>query len=585
MDESSSTLATELPAAVLLAAITFGLALVCAFLYRRYRKPYLGWWALAWVLYLLRVGAIASFLSSRQWIWLYWHQVLTGWTGLALLWAALVFSRQLEWRWRYAALLAFPPLWSYVAIYRLDDFLLASGPAVLFLSLVTLWTGVAFLLYYRRVRATGAALLSAALLAWGLHHLDYPFLRARGAWSPWGYYLDILFLLATGVGILVLVQDELRRGLVALSALSGDRQRHGRADDGLAGLLERPLGLPAVSGSAMIALADDQPRYVAGAGACSAWGGSLLQTPVAEPARVAIHTGRPAFPRDWPDPRTGEPRRFPYAALLPILTDDRATAVLLLVGDARDPFTVLDEAFLRALGGQIGAALENADLVQRLGQLSARMLEQEEAERRRLSLELHDETAQVFAAVKLQLGLLAEQLDPALSARITRTVDLIDTGMRGIRRVTEQLRPSLLDDLGLLPALRSLVEAFATRTGIAATIEVPQQLPSLDERAELALFRAVQEALANVARHAAATQVAVRLANGAGRLALEVADNGRGLPPDFDAARAERDGHLGLAGMRERVSALGGVLELGPVPEAAAGLTVRLTFPIGASPP
>jgi hypothetical protein len=138
-----------------------------------------------------------------------------------------------------------------------------------------------------------------------------------------------------------------------------------------------------------------------------------------------------------------------------------------------------------------------------------------------------------------------------------------------------------------LPALRSLVEAFAARTGIAATIEVPQQLPSLDERAELALFRAVQEALANVARHAAATKVAVRLANGAGRLALEVVDNGRGLPPDFDAARAERDGHLGLAGMRERVSALGGVLELGPppVPQGAAGLTVRLTFPIGASPP
>src|SRR5262245_49409138 len=308
-DDSVAGIGTELPGVVLLPAITLGLAVLCGFLYRRYRKQYLGWWAVAWMLYLLRVGAIASFLASRQWIWLYWHQVLTGWTGLALLWAALVFARQLEWRWRYAALLAFPPLWSYVAIYRLENFLLAAGPAVLFLSAVTVSTGVAFLFYYRRVRATGAAVLSVAMLAWGLHHLDYPFLRARGAWSPWGYYLDILFLLATGAGILVLVQDELRRGLAALSTLSGELHPQDRADDGLGRLLERPLNLPAVRGSAMIAIAGDQPRYVAGAGACAEWGGCRLQSAISDAARVAHRSGRPAFLRDWPDPRPEERQR------------------------------------------------------------------------------------------------------------------------------------------------------------------------------------------------------------------------------------------------------------------------------------
>ena len=564
---------------MLLAAITLGLALLCGFLYRRYRKPYLGWWALAWLLYLLRVGAIASFLASHRWIWLYWHQVLTGWTGLTLLWAALVFSRQVVWRWRYATLLAFPPLWSYVAIYRLDNFLLASGPAVLFLSLVTLWTGGTFFLYYRRIRATGAAVLSVALLAWGLHHLDYPFLRARGAWSPWGYYLDILFLLATGAGILVLVQDELRRGLAALSALSGDLQPYRASGDGLATLLQRPLTLPAVSGSSMIELQDDQLRYVAGAGACAGWAGLKLPARVTEAASDAIATGRPRFLRDWPDPRPGQSRTFSYAALLPILRGERATSVLLLVGDARDPFTALDEGFLRALGSQIGAALENADLYRRLAQLSVMMVEQQEAERRRLSLELHDETAQVFAAVKLQLGLLAEQLDPALGGRVARTVDLIDSGMQSIRRVTEQLRPALLDDLGLVPALRSLAEAFSARTGIPAVVEAPPDIPALRERAELALFRAMQEALANVARHASASRVSVRLVNGAGRLTLEVTDDGTGLPPDFDPARAERGGHLGLAGMRERVTALGGTVEL-VAPPSSRGLTVRLTLPL-----
>jgi signal transduction histidine kinase len=578
---TSATTGIELHAAVLLAAITLGLALLCGFLYRRYRKPYLGWWAMAWLLYLLRVGAIASFLASQQWIWLYWHQVLTGWTGLALLWAALVFSRQLEWRWRYATLLVFPPVWSYVAIYRLDNFLLAAGPAVLFLSLVTLWTGGTFFLYYRRVRATGAALLSAALLAWGLHHLDYPFLRARGAWSPWGYYLDILFLLATGAGILVLIQDELRRGLAAMSALSGDLQPQRGAGDGLATLLGRPLALPAVRGSAMIVLSDDQPGYLAGAGACLTWAGCSVPTRVAGAAVEAIATGRPKFLRDWPDPRPDTPRSFAYAALLPILRGERATAVLILVGDARDPFTALDEGFLHALGSQIGAALENADLYRRLAQLSAMMVEQQEAERRRLSFELHDETAQVLTAVKLELGLLAEQLDPALAGRVAHTVDLVDTGMQSIRRVTEQLRPALLDDLGLVPALRSLAEAFTARTGIPAAIEAPLEVPPLRERAELALFRAMQEALANVARHAAATRVSVRIANGAGRLSLEVSDDGRGLPPGFDLARAEREGHLGLAGMRERVTALGGTLEIAAPP--AGGLNVRLTLPLDAA--
>ena len=95
----------------------------------RYRKPYFGWWAVAWGLYLLRIVAITSFLLSSDWIWLYWHQVVTGWTALALLYAALVFSQQIRWRWRYLGLVLFPPIWSYIAIYRLDHFLWAAGPS------------------------------------------------------------------------------------------------------------------------------------------------------------------------------------------------------------------------------------------------------------------------------------------------------------------------------------------------------------------------------------------------------------------------------------------------------------------------
>ena len=123
-----------------------------------------------------------------------------------------------------------------------------------------------FYRYRRRVASSGARLLAVAFALWGLHHLDYPFLRARGTWAPWGYYLDILFALAVGAGILLLVLDDLRRGLSALSALSGDLQRAGREPDVLAALLARPLTLPAVRGSALYLYEEGRPRLVRGAG-------------------------------------------------------------------------------------------------------------------------------------------------------------------------------------------------------------------------------------------------------------------------------------------------------------------------------
>ena len=102
--------ATELAAAFLQAGITIGLVTICLYLYARYHKAYFVLWALAWFLYALRLGAIISFLVSEHWGWLYWHQVLTGWTALAFLWAALVFSEQVQWRDRYWVLVVFPPL-------------------------------------------------------------------------------------------------------------------------------------------------------------------------------------------------------------------------------------------------------------------------------------------------------------------------------------------------------------------------------------------------------------------------------------------------------------------------------------------
>src|SRR4029078_10283664 len=115
---------SELNAALLQAVITLGIAALCAFLVVQLRTQNFLWWAVAWGLYVLRIGAICGFLTTASEPWLYVHQVLTGWTALALLGVSLTFSQQLEWKRRYLALVLFPPLWSYIAIYRLENFFL-----------------------------------------------------------------------------------------------------------------------------------------------------------------------------------------------------------------------------------------------------------------------------------------------------------------------------------------------------------------------------------------------------------------------------------------------------------------------------
>ncbi len=592
-----ATSLSELNAALLQAVITLGIAALCAFLFVQFRKRYFLWWAVAWGLYVLRIGAICGFLTTAYEPWLYAHQVLTGWTALALLGAALAFSQRVAWRPGYLALVLFPPLWSYIAIYRLENFFLAAGPAVLFLSIATLWTGWAFWRYQRRVGSRAAKFVAGVLLLWGLHHLDYPLLRARGAWNPWGYYLDIGFVLALGAGILLLVVEELRRGLATLSALSGDLALAGGSakddvPDVIDSLLARPLALGGVRGSALCLTTSpvgarsngngtagapsSSESFVRGAGSCAHWIGRSPVGPAWETMRQAAHSGSPAVARDWPDPFGESAGPFAYLAVLPVVHDRQPVGSLVIVGDHGDPFTALGEEFLRTLGRQVGAALQHADLTTRLAartrqleRLSVRMARQHEEERRRISLELHDETAQAFAAVKLQLGVLRETVDPSIAPRMDRVLELVDTGMRSIRNVARDLRPPLLDELGLLPALHALVEGFGERTGIRMSFDAPTVLPPLSNDAELALFRALQEALSNVARHANAGSVGITLSKDGGELRLEVCDDGRGF---------QGDPGLGLTGMGERLGALGGGVQMSNAAGGGARLAVRLPF-------
>jgi signal transduction histidine kinase len=580
----------ELHAAVLQTVVTAGLAALCGWLYREYRKPVFAWWAAAWGLYVLRPVIIGAFVVVRAPILLYWHQVLTGWTALAVLATALVFSRRLRWRHWYALLVLFPPVWSYIAIYKIHNFMFAAAPAVLFLSVATLWTGVVFLRYALRSRSPGAAVLAGAFLLWGLHHLDYPFLRAQGAWMPWGYYLDILFTLAVGGGMLLLISDDLRRGSEALATLASAWE--GAATTSRATLLgvvlERAAALPAVRGAALVRLADGV--YERGAGMCTAWAGATADTHDTQVLERAAREGTTIFAPRWYAPVTpsdgAAPRKFPYAAVLPVPVGDSDTRALVLVADDYEPFAALDTDFLAAFGRQVGGALSHAavcdTLAHRTGELerlSARMVVQHEDERRRLARELHDETAQLLTAVKLELGMLRSTLGAGDQDRVDDALALTDAGIRSIRAVIQDLRPSLLDDLGLLPALRSVATAFATRSGMDVSLDLiaAADLPAMAPDAELALFRAVQEALANIGRHADASAVWVTLRAQHDNLTLTVRDNGCGPQPG-----AQRFG-MGVVGMHERFVQLGGRVTLFMAPEGGACLEARLPIANGAA--
>lgn len=577
---NESELVHEIEAAILLAVITLALTGLSAWLYRRYRKPYFLWWAGGWGFYALRIGAIITFLETQNWGWLYLHQVITGWTALALLVAALTFAspRKLDSRWLLPAALV-PVAWAWVAIFVLQSFTLAASITVVMLAAVTGWTGITFLRYRRRTASAAAGLVGVTFLLWGVHHLDYPILRAQGLLTPWSYYLDIAFILVTGIGMLLLVLEDLQRGLGTLSALSGDLQRGAARDEAVDGLLQRPLTLTGMTGSALAL----DGRFVRGAGAATGWAGFTPQGKLAEAIQQATVTARPVFTAEAAAPdRDG--KAFPFTAVLPIIRGAAVRSTLVIVGSTSDPFTALDESFLVALGQQVGAALENEDLYQRLAsrtleleRLSLRMMQQHEEQRRRLSLELHDETAQVFSAVKLRLGLLREATTGAEAEQLAQVSALVDEGMKSIRRVTEDLRPSLLDDLGLVPALRALAQDFEARTGIPVDFRAtgPRTL-TLTEEADVALFRALQEALSNVARHAGAGRVVVTLVAGQGVVDLSVEDDGHGLPAGFDLEALGHAGHMGLAGMQERMAVLGGQVRITAGREAGTQLRVQV---------
>jgi PAS domain S-box-containing protein len=233
----------------------------------------------------------------------------------------------------------------------------------------------------------------------------------------------------------------------------------------------------------------------------------------------------------------------------------------------------------RDMTDRVRAGEERERYTVRLQELSRRLLDAQEGERRRIAQELHDEIGQALTAVRANLE-AAQRTNPppAAADRLQDSIGIIDGMIRQVRELSLDLRPSLLDDLGLVAALRWHLDRVAQRAGLTAQFVASPPEMRLRGDIETVCFRVAQEALTNIARHANARRVGVELRQQNGHLTLTVTDDGRG----FDIRQAEHSASLGesfgLLGMRERVQLAGGELEVESVP--ARGTAIRAVFPL-----
>lgn len=215
---------------------------------------------------------------------------------------------------------------------------------------------------------------------------------------------------------------------------------------------------------------------------------------------------------------------------------------------------------------------------ERLQELTTYLERVREEERTRIAREIHDELGQSLTAIRMELDALGGKLEtapaPQLRARLEGTVGVVDSTIRAVRKIASELRPAVLD-LSLAAAIEWQAQQFQSHSGIACQLDLTARDVPLDGEQATGIFRIVQEALTNVARHSEATAVLITLAVDGGAFTLEVADNGQG----FNGPA--RKGSLGMLGMRERALLLGGELTIEGVP--GRGTVVRAHFPVGAA--
>ena len=275
-------------------------------------------------------------------------------------------------------------------------------------------------------------------------------------------------------------------------------------------------------------------------------------------------------------------------AAVPLLSKEKMMGIIAAFSTETECFNNEAVNLLSILAGQAGIAVENAHLYestrqkQRLvEQLLGKLIQAQEEERKRMAAEIHDTIAQSLVGIltKVQTCRALVKKDPSLIAeRLEDLKDLVSENVREVREIIFNLRPSSLDDLGLIPSLENYIKRFERETNIFVEFLINNRDRRLSTSAETAVFRIIQEALTNVKKHSNADRVLVRLTLDPKMLSLRIADNGEGFDWDEVTERFLRGDSHGLQGMKERVSLLGGTFKVST--EKEKGCIVSAQLPV-----
>lgn len=290
------------------------------------------------------------------------------------------------------------------------------------------------------------------------------------------------------------------------------------------------------------------------------------------------------------DVRT-DPRYYPMRddirseLCVPLWAGEQVIGVVNVETTTENAYSEADQRVLETVAAQMAVAIQNARLLEqiehgreRLQRLTQQLVSAQEEERQRLSRELHDEAGQALTALKISLELIRLDLPAELEdlrQRLSGVVNLTDTTMEQIRALAHALRPPALDTVGLNPTLEGLCRDFADRTRLAIDYR-GADISGLPDPVNISLYRVLQEALTNIAKHAGAKQVQVALRDEGQAVSLTVTDNGQGFDPRAVLTGNSRPAGIGLMGMQERLQILGGRLIIESTPEKGTRLEARI---------
>ncbi|HEY5029830.1 MAG TPA: GAF domain-containing sensor histidine kinase [Candidatus Angelobacter sp.] len=269
---------------------------------------------------------------------------------------------------------------------------------------------------------------------------------------------------------------------------------------------------------------------------------------------------------------------------VPLKADGETIGVMVIGFPKPYEWLPTERELMRAIGDRTALAIERARMTdalrereQRIAELSGHLLRAQEEERKRISRELHDETGQALMVIRLYLGMMESgNTTKSVRGKIRETVDVVDRTIEGIRRIIGKLSPLVLQELGLVAAIRKEAKDFARNTGVKARVLIAENVGRLASGTEQAIYRVVQEALHNVAKHAQAKNVTVQLERADELVQVVVEDDGVGIQ---SRSSNSRDHSFGLAGIKERVSMLGGTSRV--ISTKGNGTRLEISVPAG----